>query len=129
MKKLLVILMLGAGFVTTASAGPRNCLPNDLNQCCIDVSNIQSAINQNSPAGITTKDGYKVLNIEVDLTNDATSSATTVCIDRAFAIKDGGEIVGVFAWVPGKLAGTIVKYNNPSSSSNKSAARRIITNN
>ena len=124
MKKLLVILMLGAGFVTTASADPRNCLPNALNQCCIDVSNIQSAIINND--GIITNDGYKVLNIDVDLINDGTSSATTVCIDKAVAIKYSVEIEGEFAWVPGNWAKTITYYA-PSSSANKDNA--IITNN
>ena len=51
MKKLLVILMLGAGFVTIASADPHNCLRGDTNKCCIDVVNVQNAINQSIKKG------------------------------------------------------------------------------
>ena len=47
MKKLLIILMLGAGFVTTASA--LDDTDNVLNQCLLDASSITNAINLTFP--------------------------------------------------------------------------------
>ena len=103
MKNLLVILMLGAGFVRVASADPLDCNTNPTNQCCIDVVNVQKVINQNIGAGYPTTDGYYVVRIAYDLINDATGSARQVCISKASVFKDGNFADGEVVWVPAHL--------------------------
>ena len=97
MKKLLVILMLSAGFITFASANtPRNCLSGDTNQCCIDEANVQNALNQSRGAGVPISGGYTVENLNVDLDDDGSDG---VCRDSAGAInKDGNFANGEVKW-------------------------------
>ena len=116
MKKILVILMLGAGFVTVASADERlDCPNNPSNQCCIDVSSIQSAINRSTtqPQSIKTTDNYTVVGILAHLTNDGTDD--TKCKDMALSLAQNKTTVAYFQWQPGEWVTTIAWYSNGSS--------------
>ena len=124
MKKLLVILISMAGFVTVASADSLECAYNTTNQCCGDVYDMLNTISQAKNLTITTKDGYRLQNVGTTLVNYAEDN----CIDGAtYLNKEWAPILNAeFQWKPGSWASTI-KYYGPSPSANKSDA--IITNN
>ena len=127
MKKLLVILMLGAGFVTTASAKPYNCLNADKNLCCVDEAYAQNKIEKNAPAGLPITDGYNVLTLNVDLADDGSDG---VCLSQAGAYKDNNPDTfanGNAKWSPNNWDGSAVFV--PSSSVNKDNAIIIIPGN
>ena len=108
MKKLLVILMLGAGFVTTASANtPLICSTNPTNQCCVDEVNVQNKIDTSQGKGVPISGGYNVVNLNVDLDDDGSDG---VCRDSAGAIKDGNFANGEVKWAPNNWDNTAVFY-------------------
>ena len=117
MKKLLVILMVGAGFVTVASAlEPLDCNTNTTNQCCIDLHSIVSALNQSPTNSITTTDKYDVLGVDLGLINDGTD-VDNGCLDWAAYNQNGKRNGAVFQWAPGYWQSTIA-YDYPSTSAN-----------
>ena len=103
MKNLLVILMLGAGFVTTASA--LDDINNISDQCILDASNITNAMYQNVPHGIITTDGISVIHVYAD----AYISAPGICNDGADYRIDGGKHIdrGIVEWQAGNWTNTI----------------------
>ena len=115
MKKILVMLMLGAGFVTVTSAlEPLDCTKTTTNQCCVDVHSIESAINHSPNYSITTTDNYEVLGVSPVLVNDGTD-VDNGCLDYAVYKPDGEKTVAVFQWAPGYWVDTIAyDYSNPS---------------
>ena len=123
MKKLLVILMLGAGFVTVASADePLDCNNNNSNPCCNDVVYVQNLLAQQKGSGVPLLDGYNVLNIQYKLVN----SDLFTCIDTAEAVRDGKVVYGDVKWSTGDWPET-AEFTATNPSANKDKA--IITNN
>ena len=113
MKKLIVIVMAVVGFVTVASADEQlTCTNGSPNQCCIDLSNIQSAISQALTHTIITTDNYPILFATTDLYNDDAGN----CKDLAlYFIDRAPKGVAFFEWQPGNWANTIAMSSNPSS--------------
>ena len=71
MKKLLVILMLGSGFVTVDSAAVDCSSPHAYNQCCTDISEMY----QTAAGGvIPAMHGDSVTWLSKQLTNDGSTS-------------------------------------------------------
>ena len=102
MKKLLVILILSAGFVTVASAAETtDCNNPSKNKCCIDVVRIQSEISQ-APNHVVTIDDYPitVLYTQVD------TSQPGRCETPASYLVNGITEIDTFKWVPGYMEGT-----------------------
>ena len=135
MKKLLVILMLGAGLVTVASAdNSLDCTNNTTNLCCIDVASIQSAISQSTTHTVATSDYYNLYGVLTSVNNDGTDGNN--CKDIAGYYNNGRKYGAEFQWLPGDWAYTIVWYSNGSSANKDNAIihannpdARIITNN
>ena len=112
MKKLLVTLLLTAGFVTVASAGPLACANNTTNQCCIDMINIGTAAAQAPNHGIITQDGISVTSLSGVLTNDGTDG--TGCLDIADYVTSTQPYgQGLFGWQAGNWAKTIAAAKEP----------------
>ena len=129
MKKLLVILMLGAGFVTVASAdNSRDCTTDTTNnQCCVDVSALQSAFNQ-TPYYVKAivGDGNVTRPISTTLTNDGTDGEW--CKDEArYVVGNQPPINAEVFWQPGNWVNSI--QLDRSSSANKDNAIIIIPGN
>ena len=82
-KKILVILMLGAGFVTVAFADSPDCTDHtNTTQCCIDLHTMNNAI-MNSPShSIPGAFGNDVTYLSPHLINDGSSG--TVCSTSAY---------------------------------------------
>ena len=113
MKKLLVTLLLGAGFVTTASA--LDGTENLLNQCLLDASSITNAINQNILHQITVNNSFFVIHVDSD---SYVVKGHLDCNDKAvyvYTIDDGKLTApGTVEWQAGKWENTIVlnPYNS-----------------
>ena len=110
MKKLLVLLMLGAGFVTTASAEPVDCNVWPTSLCCTDRSSIENAIYQAPTHAILTPDKYSVTGLEIVLLNDGENHMG--CQDIAsYRIQGQSKLnQAVFLWQPGDWINTIQFY-------------------
>ena len=107
MKKLLVTLLLGAGFVTTASAlTPLICSTNPTNQCCVDEVNIWNTIVQARGHAIITTDKYVLAFVSTTLSNDATDGSWCVD-DGVYVVNDRATTHLPFTWKPGAWATTI----------------------
>ena len=116
MKKLLVILMLGAGLVSVASADePLVCSTNPTNQCCVDVSDLQDTINHEENQTIVTQDGhYLHLVTTSSLVNDGVPLATW-CEDKGVYVDPGNPPnYVVVTWLPGDWVHSIRTYPVPS---------------
>ena len=109
MKTLLVILMLGAGLVTVASADQLlDCTNNNLNKCCIDVHSIQSAIANSPTHGIKIDDNLSLVALNSDLTNSYGICRGTGGWIQNVNITDSGLV----AWKQGDWADTIFVFAN-----------------
>ena len=105
MKKLLVILMLGAGFVTVASAEPVDCTNNNTDSCCIDVHNMQSAIAAN-PNAVTTSDGLSIIST---LSEGLDEASNNNCWDSVtfVSVPTKSHLPGIANWTPGQWTNTL----------------------
>ena len=117
MKKLLMILMIGAGFVTVASANQS--LVCDLShpncQCCLDVLNIQGTINHAISQAIITQDGNRLAWVdEESVINDGIDG--TNCIDNGIYFDANGQPHNqvLVTWVPGNWLHSIRTYSDVS---------------
>ena len=115
MKKILVILLLGAGFVTVASANtPLDCTNNTTNPCCVDVQNINQIILDSVKSGqgyVLTTDDYMLSSLKVQLID-----TVSTCEDEATYLIDGTSTgQAVFSWVPGDWDRSIKRFSNSSS--------------
>ena len=102
MEKILVILMLGAGFVTVASATePLDCTTNPTNQCCDDSLNLGIAINITPGNRVTTLDGHLLEWIDSSsLVNDGVPLGTW-CEDNGVYTDTNPATHVVVTWLPG----------------------------
>ena len=83
MKKLLIILMLGAGLVTVALADSPDCTDHtNTSQCCIDLHTMNNAIMNSPSRSIPGAFGVAVTNLSPHLINDGTSG--TACSTSAY---------------------------------------------
>ena len=99
MKKLLVILMLGAGFVTVAAADQLNCNNTSTNQCCDDIGYMYDAAADNGGV-IPAMDGDSVTWLSAQLTKDGTSDS--LCATTAhYTSSDETHHRGTCQWQPG----------------------------
>ena len=138
MKKLLVILMLGAGFVTVASADePLDCTTNPTNQCCVDSSNLLDTINHEEQHTIVTQDGHYLAFVNTSsLVNDGVPLATW-CEDSGVYVDPHIPTTSVVVtWLPGDWVHSIRTYPVPSVNKDKAIIiipgnkdKAIITNN
>ena len=80
MKKLLLILMLGAGFVIVASANERLYCDGtpSTNQCCNDFNGQQNVLN--SQYFVPTNDGNKIIALGETLVNDGVDGTNCIGI-------------------------------------------------
>ena len=108
MKKLLVILMLGAGFVTVASAGELYCTSKSSNQCCIDFQNMQVVLATNDV--LYTTDFYAIFSMDPQLVNDG--SHDTKCKNWDYYNIGDQWFNGLFEWQPGAWDSTIKFVSN-----------------
>ena len=113
MKKLLVTLLLGAGFVTVALANESLVcdIGHPTNQCCIDSSTMKGAINHSIYHVHTTQDGHSLAFVDVDsVINDGIDG--TWCIANGTYLDANLEphIQVLVTWLPGDWLGTTTTY-------------------
>ena len=112
MKKLLVILMLGAGLVTVASAAQNHCNIDPSNQCCIDVSQMSNEMANLPNHAIRSSDGYYVT-----MFSQILEAGGVTCEDEALYSIIPGQTTqtGNFQWTAGQYSDRLIRVSNSSS--------------
>ena len=103
MKKLLLILMLGAGFVSVASATVDCSVSPSSNPCCDDVAYIQRTLEWKG--SFLSGDGsFKVTSVSNQI-----DDVSPYCVDSGqYKPRAGGKVQnGVFRWDLGNASGTL----------------------
>ena len=101
MKKLLVILMLGAGFVTVASASVDCNISPSSSPCCDDLAEMSQSF---PDGGVKTNDGYTINSLNPQLIADG----APLCLTNGnYSIQDIHVGIGTFGWERGDWQGTI----------------------
>ena len=101
MKKILLLSVVVAGFVSVASADSLYCPNNRSNQCCHDI------VDMYHTGHIDTIDGYTVTSFDQHLISDGTTGSFMCETNGNYTNQDGDIGHGTFQWLSGSWQFTL----------------------